>query len=464
MKKTLAIITVICLFVSLLSINTYAVDETSTDSQELQVESTVTTYFGAQDSCFQTALLSTDSFAATYSVRSRSVPSIEDIEIASNEMKNLASARAAGLINYLSQEEINLLSWNVTVGDIQNLQTTPDGQMICDIYVWTEFEWFNDNFPDPVSSGFGTWHTLTLELIDGSYQIVDDKYNEYDISGINTADDSNVSVNCGVEDNDVPTAFAVATPIAASSTIAPVYSHTLAVQYANTYVGSGGENDYTYYNRMYKNYNVKGGDCANFASQCLYAGGFPETSTWYYNDADTPCTDTTHLANSDSSYDTHDCTKDDSCSEAWRRSSILYDALCANSHCIPDESPTASTFCYGDIGFFTSSGSPSHTFICTGRSGSQFLLTQHNTDRKNVLHGDSFIDSYGVYRVHIHCGTIAQQYNEYNHKVRCGGCGEYIYEAHYTTTPGTNAKCDGCGYRGIITVIPTSIANVHEMD
>ena len=47
---------------------------------------------------------------------------------------------------------------------------------------------------------------------------------------------------------------------------------------------------------------------------------------------------------------------------------------------------------------------------------------------------------------------------------QCGGCGEYIYEAHYTTTPWTNAKCDGCGYKSVITVVPVSIANVNEID
>ena len=36
------------------------------------------------------------------------------------------------------------------------------------------------------------------------------------------------------------------------------------------------------YNSAYANFNPYGGDCANFVSQCLYAGGLPMTNGWYY--------------------------------------------------------------------------------------------------------------------------------------------------------------------------------------
>lgn len=48
-----------------------------------------------------------------------------------------------------------------------------------------------------------------------------------------------------------------------------IYSPTLAITYAKKYA-------YTY-NPSYPNYSslVEGGDCANFISQCLHAGGIP---------------------------------------------------------------------------------------------------------------------------------------------------------------------------------------------
>ncbi len=56
-----------------------------------------------------------------------------------------------------------------------------------------------------------------------------------------------------------------------------------AVEYADMYCGaaSDGQNGYAY-NSDYTNYNPLGGDCANFASQVLCAGGFKKNGTWNY--------------------------------------------------------------------------------------------------------------------------------------------------------------------------------------
>ncbi len=57
-----------------------------------------------------------------------------------------------------------------------------------------------------------------------------------------------------------------------------------AVRYADTYCGaaSGGLNSYKY-NPNYRDFNVDGGDCANFASQILHeGGGFRKTGAWNY--------------------------------------------------------------------------------------------------------------------------------------------------------------------------------------
>ncbi|NLW16052.1 MAG: hypothetical protein GX033_00025 [Firmicutes bacterium] len=37
-----------------------------------------------------------------------------------------------------------------------------------------------------------------------------------------------------------------------------------------------------YYNPAYINFNNSGGDCANYVSQCISAGGMPQDSTWHY--------------------------------------------------------------------------------------------------------------------------------------------------------------------------------------
>jgi hypothetical protein len=53
------------------------------------------------------------------------------------------------------------------------------------------------------------------------------------------------------------------------------YNPTSAINYAYKY--------YDKYNSNYKNFNSSGGDCVNFVSQCLKAGGCKTSSDWYYS-------------------------------------------------------------------------------------------------------------------------------------------------------------------------------------
>ena len=50
------------------------------------------------------------------------------------------------------------------------------------------------------------------------------------------------------------------------------YNAGYAAAYANIYTSSGGGTNSTYYNNAFLNFNGSGGDCANFANQCIWAG------------------------------------------------------------------------------------------------------------------------------------------------------------------------------------------------
>lgn len=60
----------------------------------------------------------------------------------------------------------------------------------------------------------------------------------------------------------------------------PFYNRTRAVQYAERWAFSR--------NPAYDNFDALGGDCTNFVSQCLFAGGakmnYRKTFGWYYTD------------------------------------------------------------------------------------------------------------------------------------------------------------------------------------
>lgn len=59
-----------------------------------------------------------------------------------------------------------------------------------------------------------------------------------------------------------------------------------AMDYAHTFCGASLNGEEFKYNNSYKNFNSQGGDCANFASQILYEGGFKKNSTWNYSSGD----------------------------------------------------------------------------------------------------------------------------------------------------------------------------------
>jgi hypothetical protein len=61
-------------------------------------------------------------------------------------------------------------------------------------------------------------------------------------------------------------------------------SRMRAVAYANQFCGDApGCGNQQRYNPQYRNYNPIGGDCTNFISQVLFAGGLPMTRYWAYD-------------------------------------------------------------------------------------------------------------------------------------------------------------------------------------
>ena len=214
------------------------------------------------------------------------------------EAKTNTDLRTSGMMDYFESCKLHLLSWEAFTGESQDITTMENGLVSCKVYEWVEYTWYSDDFPDPVSSGFGTWHTLTLapNAGDTSYQIVQDIYDESDISGFN-----NTVSKANDFDNEILPHYDTRGNVSTFSALASSFSRSAAVSYADAYVGnysfsSGDVADYTYYNKQYKNFNASGGDCANYVSQCLKAAGLGTTSNWYYNNNGSICTDSTHDA------------------------------------------------------------------------------------------------------------------------------------------------------------------------
>ena len=213
-----------------------------------------------------------------------------------------------------------------------------------------------------------------------------------DITGINTIEEEDRE-----ELIDLPVVLPGRTNASTGSVVYGSYIPEQIQEYCRKYAFS--------YNPNYYDYSVYGGDCANFASQCLANGGLAQYrgSTqydgWYYD-----------------KNGTYDITYDDISASAWRGALVLLPEL--SSHYASEMGSVSDgdvNWNVGDLGLVsrTSSGQ-GHVYICSGKSGSVGLFSSHTEDRYNVVEPET-IDTY----LHIHSCI----YNNGAYRCLSPGCG-----------------------------------------
>lgn len=181
----------------------------------------------------------------------------------------------SALIEELSQR-INALILDAEVSHfITELEELENGYRAT-VYEWTFFDY--DDLADGVggsdTAGFGTTHQITLEYdAAGELVLVSDEYQESDVL---TGDTSTCAMDMEevVEEEMLDTLSAI--------TYDADYDVVKASIYANRWVSKENPKSYdtSYYNPEYQNFVSSGGDCANFVSQCMYAGGMDKNDTW----------------------------------------------------------------------------------------------------------------------------------------------------------------------------------------
>lgn len=131
------------------------------------------------------------------------------------------------------------------------------------------------------------------------------------------------------------------------------YDVSAVISYAKTY--------WSDYNPNYSNYNDIGGDCANFVSQCLHAGGLEMTDGWYWH-----------------SYSDR--------SASWVSCLSMYDYFEDAGYTII-ENPSDSQVLAGNPVLYYNSAKErwSHAAICVGNNDSGTpLVAAHNNDYYGV--------------------------------------------------------------------------------
>ena len=138
-----------------------------------------------------------------------------------------------------------------------------------------------------------------------------------------------------------------------SQAVNTTYNAVAAAEYAKRYAIN--------YNKEWWFYS-SGGDCANFVSQALFAGGMPMTSTWHCYDSNI-----------------HNCRMTAACDYTWIRAQQLCDYLISiGGQAITN--PSASDFSIGDAVFYDwNGGRLDHSAVVTDIVNGQPKVSAHST-------------------------------------------------------------------------------------
>ena len=150
-----------------------------------------------------------------------------------------------------------------------------DGTASLDIYEWMTVGYAADDFSAVNATAYGYNFSLNLNCDKkGNWQIasVEDTDQNFDWM----EEEVQYSIEAEKENSDALRAFSEdgeKEMMAATAAKSYTYNVSKAIAYADKYCIN--------YNSAYNSYKGRGGDCANFVSQCLYNGGFQQDSTWY---------------------------------------------------------------------------------------------------------------------------------------------------------------------------------------
>lgn len=219
-----------------------------------------------------------------------------------------------------------------------------------------------------ITSKFGTWHDVTLTNQGGQWAIAADSYDEG--PGLTQSPDYVAPQSSPLDTYEPQTLNPNANQPQTLYTW--TYNHQAAANYSDAYWSS--------YNASYKNFNPVGGDCANFVSQSLRAGGQPDDGSWYYRNAG-------------------GSTADDAWTYAWVNNQGLRDWSRNTSRGIAYSD--YSQLMVGDIINYDWdwNGTYDHVTIVV-QAGVNALINSHNNDRYHVPY--NYSSSQGMSYTHLY--------------------------------------------------------------
>ncbi|MBR0156785.1 MAG: amidase domain-containing protein [Clostridia bacterium] len=254
----------------------------------------------------------------------------------------------------------------------------PDGSVALFAYEWTFWDYRRAGGGAVDVSGFGVYHKLTFRPNGNEWTLLADEYDCSDLLGLCTITERTKEELIEMDYQPAEESFESFEASAGNLGKAQEqsgsryvfyegYDPDAAAEYADTYVYHGANGDIysEYYNSAYVNFNAYGGDCANYTSQCIYAGGMPMvygtaygTDGWYYR------TGTDRSA-------------------TWTGAVQLRNWMGDNRGV---RTAASDSTIYKGSPVFYSGGGNNHAVICVGRNSSGTpIIDSHNNDYYHVV-------------------------------------------------------------------------------
>lgn len=241
-----------------------------------------------------------------------------------------------------------------------------------------DYRYVYDSLPQrPLSFGIASRHWLAMARLNDRWVFVADDW-------------TNPVLPDDMAGQTVPHRFGGSPPHYTLST-----NRRRALDYANRYCGDapGCGNDQRY-NRDYQDYNLDGGDCTNWISQVLYAGGFPMTPVWNYDHAVEEGTAAWANAGALAEF-----LKDSGRAQEFAHGP--YEAVTAPSPRWPEGA--IETLIPGDLISYQQHGHIAHTAVVVGWDPKGVVLTNaHTNDRYHVPWDFGWKDTTTFYLWHVH--------------------------------------------------------------
>ncbi|WP_251862519.1 amidase domain-containing protein [Clostridium sp. Marseille-Q2269] len=176
------------------------------------------------------------------------------------------------LHNWEEKQGVKFIDINpkVVIKNMKNLKDSYSINLICS----TEYKYTYEDEPKKINkSTIGTYHLIKLTKKDDEWVITKEWYKDPFADSLNI---NNLKAD-DIKQNIINNSF---------RDFSNLDKRRLnTIEYAEKYCGAATDEKYEYkYNKKYRDYNPKGGDCANFASQILFEGGkFKKNSAWNYD-------------------------------------------------------------------------------------------------------------------------------------------------------------------------------------